>query len=292
MIVASCIRCTTIGSPRTLVAYTIPMVSRLIHPTLYTTTLPKQQQTKMSLSMFATGTSTLNHGSSSSGGGSFGTEPFTDQRRPFWATRPTKEDNTTTPPAAATPATATTATTMLNSIGHNVNAAGAAAGISMADIATAVAKATKITKKTTATKKTKATTTKKKTATTPVESATTTAVEVAATVDDAEDDAAFPDLETDTVTPKYMHRMVAKTHGLTFTQSKKIVDDIVDMIIDVRTQKNLKNCCCILDFFFFSVILNILVVIIFFRRVSSKRSRCVFQDWEYLPRPYPNHDRW
>jgi ribosomal protein L12E/L44/L45/RPP1/RPP2 len=157
------------------------------------------QQATLSLSMFATGT-TLNNSNPPT------TSSSNEQRRPFWATRPTEDESTKS-------------SNMINSVDHNVKLAAAVAGLTGEDVDKAVGK--------TKAKKEKA----------PKKAATTKMKAKAAADDDDdedEDDSSSPTLETDYVSTNYMSKVISVNNDITQSKAKRIVDEIFDMVIDVR----------------------------------------------------------
>lgn len=178
---------------------------------------PSHQAT-LSLSMFATiGSASGSDGTSSSSN---------EQRRPFWATRPMEDESTKTP------------TPSVNTVDHTVNAAAASVGISMEDIKAAAAKAKKGVTSEAAKEPKKAAPKKKKAAAKKEEveeeeEAEEEEVDDEVIVDDEEDVDLPPD--QDSITTSYMAKVVTAKHkGVSATLAKRIVDDIFDMVIDVR----------------------------------------------------------
>ena len=197
-------------------------------PLNYPTYNAPSHQASLSMSMFATVGSASGDGSSSSSN---------EQRRPFWATRPIENEATTTTKTPPNPS--------INTVDHSLNAAAASAGISMDDIKKAVTKAKKpdslesivkgAPKKTTAKPK-KA---KKEKEEEDNDEEEEVEDEDEATVDDEEEeeDIKLPP-HPDSITPTYMAKVIAakhKKHAVTAALAKRIIDDIFDMVIDVRT---------------------------------------------------------
>ena len=186
--------------------------------------------------MFATVGSASGDGSSSSSN---------EQRRPFWATRPIENEATTTTKTPPNPS--------INTVDHSLNAAAASAGISMDDIKKAVTKAKKpdslesivkgAPKKTTAkpkkAKKEKEEEDNDEEEEVEDEDEATVDEDDNVTIDEEEEeeDIKLPP-HPDSITPSYMAKVIAVKHKknkVTAALAKRIIDDIFDMVIDVRT---------------------------------------------------------
>jgi hypothetical protein len=93
---------------------------------------------------------------------------------------------------------------MINSVDHNVKLAAAVAGLTGED----------------------------------VDKAATTKMKAKAAADDDddedEDDSSSPTLETDYVSTNYMSKVISVNNDITQSKAKRIVDEIFDMVIDVR----------------------------------------------------------
>lgn len=146
-------------------------------------------------------------GSSSNGdnNGTFSSE----QRRPFWATRPADEEDTTSKTVAAT---------VVHTIDHKVNATGAAAGLSMDDI---------LGKK--ETKKEKAARKKKK--------AEVKEDDEEEMVDDDEEEEASAESDSNSVTNSYIVDKIAAGQKITKALSKHIVDQVFEILSEVCDQR-------------------------------------------------------
>ena len=193
-------------------SYRTPTTTTRVAISLQPTYHAPTHQATLSLSMFAT--------VGSAAGGDGLSSSSNEQRRPFWATRPIDNETTKTP--------------TINTIDHSVNAAATTAGISMEDIKKAAAKAKKADsvdgekepKK--SPKKKKA---KKEEADGEEEVEEEDEEEIV--VDDEEDLDLPPD--QDSITPIFMSKVIAAKHkGISVSKAKRIVDDIFDMVIDVR----------------------------------------------------------
>jgi Ca2+-dependent lipid-binding protein len=174
---------------RAALSFAIPTNATSLSSRVY----PKYaQQATLSLSMFATGT-TLNNSNFTTTSSS-----SNDQRRPFWATRPTEEE--------------ATKSSMINSVDHKVKTVAATAGLNADGTNDKKEKAPK-----------KATTKKPKKS------------EATAAAANEDEDESLPTLkETDFMNTEYMAKVIAKKNDLSHTKAKRIVDSIFDMVIDVR----------------------------------------------------------
>ena len=208
-------------------SYTTPSATRMVfaaHPTNSYYRAPTHQAT-LSLSMFATVGSAAGDGTSSTSN---------EQRRPFWATRPVEDETNKVP------------TTSVSTINHSVHAAAVNAGISMEDIKKAVIKAKRADPLSDVKPTKKAAAKKKKAKKEAVEEDDDEEEEeevddmVDPNDDDDDDDAEIklpPD--TDSITTLYMAQVIAAKYKMKMAQSKRIVHEIFDMVIDVRVSWNM-----------------------------------------------------
>lgn len=189
-----------------------------VHPTTH---CAPTHQAMLSMSMFATVGSANGDGSSSTSN---------EQRRPFWATRPIEDETTTSKKMP---------TASVSTIDHAVNSAAVSVGISVDDLKKAVQKSKQLDepegdhappKKAVTAKKPR----KKKVEVDHDDDAEEEEEETTM-VDDEADANGPPD--QDTITTSYMAKVIAANHKdakMSEARAKKIVDEIFDMMIDVR----------------------------------------------------------
>jgi hypothetical protein len=170
-----------------------------------TTRLPKYATA--SLSFYATGSSTT---AGSSGSSSVTTK---SQQRPFWGSTPQAKVNDMKPFGITT-----TGPTMVSTIDHTVASAAATAGIPLEDVKKA--------EKPKAEKKPK----KKKEATAENKGEKDAAVPKAKVTKTK----SMPVLEKDYVGVDYMSKVIAFKNDISATKARKIVDDVFDIVIQVR----------------------------------------------------------
>jgi hypothetical protein len=171
-----------------------------------TTRLPKYATA--SLSFYATGSSTT---AGSSGSSSVTTK---SQQRPFWGSTPQSKVNDMKPFGIAT-----TGPAVVNTIDHAIASAAATAGIPLEDVKKA--------KKPKAEKKPK----KKKEATAENKGEKDAAVPKAKVATKTK---SMPVLEKDFVGADYMSKVIAFKHDISASQARKIVDDVFDIVSQVR----------------------------------------------------------
>lgn len=190
----------------------------------------------------STGSNNNNHGTTSSTTSispSSPPSPLNEQRRPFWATRPTTDEMSMDTISNSKKTTTTTKNTM----NHTVNATATAVGISLEDIQNAMEKekGAKVAASSTAV----GATTKKKEAKTTATTTTTKKGTTKSTDDDdkgkdnkdADDEEEEITTDKDYIGKEFLTKVVATKHDVTKTKAKQIVDDIFDTIIDGIVEK-------------------------------------------------------
>ena len=177
----------------------------MFHPPTGAVTTSIPHQATSSLSMFAT----VGSGSSSSNGDNTNGKTFSsEQRRPFWATRPAVEDDTTSKTITAT---------VVHTIDHKVNATGAAAGLAMDDVFGKESKKAKASKK-------------KKT----VDVMDDDEEEID---DEDEEEKASAKSDPNTVNNSFIAGKIAADQKITKAISKQIVDQVFEILSEVCNQR-------------------------------------------------------
>ena len=177
----------------------------MFHPPTGAVTTSIPHQATSSLSMFAT----VGSGSSSSNGDNNNGKTFSsEQRRPFWATRPAVEDDTTSKTITAT---------VVHTIDHKVNATGAAAGLAMDDVFGKESKKAKASKK-------------KKT----VDVMDDDEEEID---DEDEEEKASAKSDPNTVNNSFIAGKIAADQKITKAISKQIVDQVFEILSEVCNQR-------------------------------------------------------